>query len=93
MADETSNIRKELEKSLEAKKVTYGTNSVTRALKQGLVSKLFYATNIPEKMKSELEYYAGLSGIQFVAFQGDSKDLGVALKRTHSVLIAAIVKG
>ena len=93
MADETSNIRKELEKSLEAKKVTYGTNSVTRALKQGLASRIFYANNIPEKMKKELEYYATLSSIPFVAYPGDSKDLGVALKRTHSVLIAAITKG
>jgi large subunit ribosomal protein L30e len=93
MADETSNIRKELEKSLETKKVLYGTNSVTRALKQGFASRIFYANNVPDKMKNELEYYANLSNIPCVAYPGDSKDLGVALKRTHSVLVAAITKG
>jgi large subunit ribosomal protein L30e len=93
MTEDALNIRKELEKSLESGKIEFGKNRVLRALKQGTASKVFYAKNTPDKLKKDLKYYSNLSEVQLVEFPGDSKELGVALGRTHNVLLAVIVKG
>ena len=92
MAEETSNILKELEKAVEAQKLKVGIKSVLRALKQGTASKVFYSNNTPEKMKEDITHYAQIANITAVQFEGNSKDFGVACKRTHNVLAAVILK-
>ena len=92
MADDALNIRNELEKFLETGKIQFGLNSVMRALKQGTASKVFYASNTPEKLRKDIDYYAKLSEVQAVMFPGDSKEFGVSLKRTHKILVAVVLK-
>lgn len=91
--EDALNIRKELEKFLEAKKIGFGCNSVMRALKQGTASKIYYANNVPDSIRKDIDYYAKLSEVGVVEYPGDSKELGVALKRTHKILIAVVLKG
>jgi ribosomal protein L30E len=92
MVEETSNILKELEKSIQDKKLKVGSKATIRALKQGNAVKVVYANNIPTKIKADIEYYSKLANVPAIEFSGNSKDLGVKCKRTHSALAAVIIK-
>jgi large subunit ribosomal protein L30e len=92
MVETTSNILKELEKASLDGKLDVGMNSALRALKQGTASKVIYSKDTPQVMRDELEYYTRLANIHAVMFDGTSRDLGVACKRTHTVLAAVIMK-
>ena len=89
---ETSNILKELEKSILSGKLMIGLNSVIRALKQGNAQKIIYARDAPKEIREEIEYYAKIAETPCIEYDKNSKDLGVACKRTHSVLTAVILK-
>jgi large subunit ribosomal protein L30e len=92
MAILSSNIPKELEKAAKTKKLKVGTNSVIRALKQGLAETVIYANDTPKNIKDDIVYYSKLADVHAVQFEGNSKDLGVRCKRTHGVLAAVILR-
>jgi ribosomal protein L30E len=93
MTETINSLPQEFEKNLGTKKVTFGSKTVIKALKMGKALQVIYASNAPEKLIKDIEYYAGLAGANVYMFKGTSSELGVKCKRAHSVLAAALLKG
>jgi len=93
MTETVDNLPQEFEKNLGTKKVVFGSKNVLKALKTGKAEQIIYASNAPEGLIKDIEYYAGLSGVSIFRFSGKSNELGVKCKRAHNILATALLKG
>lgn len=92
MTETISDLPQEFKKSIGTKNLIFGSKSVVKALKLGKVEEVIFASNAPESLKKDLEYYAKLSNTKLDEFRGSNKELGVRCKRAHSVLAVALLK-
>ena len=93
MTEIISELSQEFKKGVEDKKVIFGSKSVLKALKLGKVKELIRSSNAPKQLINDLEHHLNISNVEMKMFKGDSKELGVACSRAHSVLVAALLKG
>ncbi len=92
MTETISDLPQEFKKAIGTKNLIFGSKSVVKALKLGKIGKVIFASNAPESLKKDLEYYAKLSNTELNEFKGSNKELGVKCKRAHSVLVVALLK-
>ncbi len=59
-------------------KVLFGANSAIQSAKTGKAKMIVIASNCPQKIREDLEYYCKLSKIPLLVYEGTSFDLGVA---------------
>ncbi len=71
--------------------VIVGSRKTLKYVKLGRVKVVVAASNLPENLKSDLEYYAKLSQIPIVTFPGTNRDLGTAIGKPFSVAMVGII--
>ena len=71
--------------------VIVGSKRTLKYVKLGKVKVVITASNLPERIKSDLEYYAKLSGIPIITFPGTNRDLGTAIGKPFSVAMLGII--
>ncbi len=59
-------------------KVLFGANSAIQSAKMGKAKMIVIASNCPQKIREDLEYYCKLSNIPLLVYKGTSFDLGAA---------------
>ena len=91
MTEVVSNLSSKFKKGIEDKKIIFGSKSVLKALKLGRVDELIYSSNAPKQLIDDLKHYSN-NNLEIKIFKGDAKELGIACGRTHSVLVAALLK-
>ena len=72
-------------------RVIIGSRKTLKYVKLGRVKVVVAASNLPTDLKSDLEYYARLSGIPIVVFPGTNYDLGTAIGKPFSVAMLGIM--
>lgn len=71
--------------------LVYGARSVKKLLLHGKAKAVVIAANAPPELKQDIKYYAKLSGIPVIKFNGTNIELGSVLGRPHGILVLAIV--
>ena len=66
-------------------RMDWGGRKAKQAVERGNVDLVILAENSPAAQRTELEYYAKLSGVPLVEYPGTSWDLGEACGRPHMV--------
>ncbi|MDI9620035.1 MAG: 50S ribosomal protein L30e [Candidatus Nezhaarchaeota archaeon] len=84
-------FEKELRVALRTGKVIMGGNEVLKLASAGKGKLLILASNCPEKLKKEVEYYARLSHIPIYHAPYTSRELGGACQRGHMISSLAIL--
>jgi len=69
-----------------------GTRTVFKGIKNGKVSDVFCASNLPETTVMDLEYYSKNSGINVKKFNGNSAKLGEFCGKPFKILLTAAKK-
>lgn len=85
-------VTKEIKASLDKKKLVVGTRDIVRHMKKGEVHKIFHATNIPNIMLRDLEYYTSLSKTELSEFGESSARLGQICGKPFRILAVGIKK-
>jgi large subunit ribosomal protein L30e len=71
--------------------VEFGAREVKKLVLHGNAKAIVIAKNSPPELKRDLEYYAKLSNIPVLVFDGTSIELGSIIGRPHSVTVLAII--
>jgi large subunit ribosomal protein L30e len=76
---------KELKLKIQEGKVVLGAEVVLKRLRTGSLSKIYLASNCPDKFKQEIVDYALLSKVPVVELKQDNEELGVFCKKNFFV--------
>ncbi|MFH1229363.1 MAG: 50S ribosomal protein L30e [Candidatus Aenigmatarchaeota archaeon] len=80
----------ELRNAIKEKSIVIGNKQTIKNLKTKSVKSVFIASNCPQNMKKDIEYYSKISGIKCEAFEGTAKQLGVLCGKPFSIAVLAI---
>ncbi len=73
--------------------IILGAKVTEKAFKNGKVKKVYTATNCEDLTLRKISYYASLSGIEVVALNLDSEELGQKLGKPFFVSMVCVVGG
>ncbi len=82
--------KNEIKKAIEEGKLVIGTRKVMKKLKLKKLKLIIMASNCPENIKKDIEYYAKLSGTKIEIFDGTGKDLGIFCGKPFPAAVVAI---
>jgi len=71
--------------------IEYGVRRVVKLVLRGNSRVVVIAKNAPPEVKRDLEYYAKLSNIPIIVFDGTNIELGAVIGRPHSVSVLAVI--
>jgi len=75
----------------ESGKVSLGYKSTLKSIRKAKAKLIFISNNCPTIWKTQLEYYAVLSGIKTVLYDGNNVDLGSACGKFFRVSCLSIM--
>jgi len=87
VSEELKHLKEKLQKK---EKVIIGTDRVLKELKAKEISKVFLASNCPQKIKQDVLYYAELAEISVIELEMDNEELGVFCKKNFFVAVIGI---
>jgi large subunit ribosomal protein L30e len=71
--------------------IKYGAREVKKLVLHGNAKTVVIAKNAPPDLKRDIIYYAKLSSIPVIVFDGTNMELGAVIGRPHSVAVLAII--
>ncbi|MCC6015435.1 MAG: 50S ribosomal protein L30e [Desulfurococcaceae archaeon] len=71
-------------------KVIVGARKTLKMLKLGKIKYIVIASNIPDELRQDIEYYAKLSNVKVIRFPGTNKDLGTVIGKLFGVAVLGI---
>lgn len=80
----------DLRNAVNEKKIIIGSKQAIKNLKLKNVKQIFMASNCPDNIKKDIEYYSKLTGIKVENFDGTAKQLGVFCGKPFSIAVLAI---
>ena len=80
----------ELRNAVNEKRVIIGSKQTIKNLKLKNIKLVVLASNCPENIKKDIEYYSKLTGIKVEKFDGTAKQLGVFCGKPFSIAVLAI---
>ncbi len=78
-------VKKAISNTVKTGRVFFGANSAIETAKTGRAKLIIIATNCPQNIREDLEYYSSLSNTPIVSFNGSSRDLGAACGKTFII--------
>lgn len=79
----------ELRKVLKTEKMIFGMNCTIKNLKNGKVKKVFIASNCPDKIIKDLEYYCKISKVELVKLDQPNDEIALICKKNFSVTVVS----
>ncbi len=80
----------EIKKALSENRITIGSREVLKKLKLGKPKLIVIASNCPENIKKDIEYYSKLAGVELKIFDGTARELGVFCGKPFPIAAIAI---
>ncbi len=80
----------EIKKALQEKRLIIGSRKVMKKLKLGKLKLIVIASNCPEHIRKQVEYYAKLSNTEVKIFDGTGNELGIFCGKPFSIAAVAI---
>jgi large subunit ribosomal protein L30e len=68
-------IDKAISTAVKTGKVSFGSNSAIQSAKTGKAKIIIVASNCPDEIRRDLEYYCRLSNVPLITYKGSSTDL------------------
>ena len=85
-------VSKDIKSAVKSKNLIMGSRTVLKNLKNDNLSTVVYASNCPDEMLKDLNYYSKISGIKFEKFEGNSVQLGEICGKPFKILVVGIRK-
>ena len=85
----TSDIKSLLEQG----KLTLGTNTALKALKQGALATIFLSANCKQQIKDDIEQHAKISKIEVVQLSQPNDEVGIICKKPFAISVLGLRKG
>ena len=82
----------EIKKLLKTTDLVLGTDLTMKALKNNELVKVFLASNAPEEMVKDIEYYASVAKIEVEKLDVPNDELGVVVKKPFSIACIGMKK-
>ena len=82
----------EIKKNLKSKVLIIGADKALKALKAKELAKIFLASNDPESLVKDVEYYASIVGAEVEKLSMPNDELGVACKKPFSIAAIGMKK-
>jgi ribosomal protein L30E len=76
----------EIKKMLKSKVLVIGADRVLKAVKNKSLVKVFLASNAPEALVKDIEYYASLTKVEVEKLPIPNDELGIACKKPFSIV-------
>jgi len=73
-------------------KLVIGSRRTIKYIKLAKVQKVFLSRNVPDDVKSDIEYYAKLSNVEVIRLDLSNEELGSILKKPFKVAVVSILK-
>jgi large subunit ribosomal protein L30e len=80
-----------LQMAIKTGEVVFGSKSTIKLALHGKAKLIVVAENAPPEIKSDITYYAKLSGIPVYVFKGTSVELGTIVGKPFSVAALSVV--
>jgi len=78
-------INKAIATTVRTGKVLFGANNAIKNAKVGKAKLIIVASNCPQEIRKDIEYYCGLSDVPIVIYNGTSIDLGAVCGKPFMV--------
>jgi large subunit ribosomal protein L30e len=88
MADSTAEIRK----LMADKRLVLGTAQVEKLVRQGKLAKVYLSSNCPPDVKSDLQRFCSLEGIECQELPVSNEELGVWCKKPFAISVVGVLK-
>ena len=85
-------INKAIRMAVDTGKVIFGTRESLRSALNGEGKLFIISDNCPKDIKADIEYYARLSNIKLLHFNGSNKDLSEACGKPYYVSVLTILE-
>lgn len=82
----------EIKKELDKNNVIIGYKEVVKAVKNNLVTKVFFASNIEDHKKEELDKYCKITKVDLTDINLPNDELGIVCKKAFHISALAIKK-
>ena len=83
-------VNKAITTTAKTGKVQFGANIALKSVKTKKAKLILLASNCPQNIKENLEYYCTLSEIPVSVFRGESTDLGALCGKPFNVSVLTI---
>lgn len=87
-----ANVNQEIKEAMKEKKIIIGSRTVMKGVKRGHINSVIYASNCPENMMKDIEYYSKSNFVAIKEFSGNSLQLGEVCGKPFNVLLVGIKK-
>lgn len=88
MADTAAEIRK----LMADKRLVLGTGRALKLVRQGKLAKMYLSSNCPPGVKSDLQKFCGLAGIECQELVVSNEELGVWCKKPFAISVVGVLK-
>lgn len=83
----------EIKKMIKSGNVVMGTERTIKSLKSGGVQKILMSSNCPNHVESDVNYYAGLTGVEVQKLEFPNDELSIICKKPFAISVLALLKG
>lgn len=85
-------VVREIREMIEKRKAIIGADRVLKELYKNNLKKVFVASNCPQRLSKDVDYYAGLNKIEVVKLAQQNEELGVICKKPFSISVLGFSK-
>lgn len=82
----------EIKKLLKTENLVFGAEKTIKALRNNELIKVFLASNAPEEMIKDIEYYSSIANVEFEKLDVPNDELGVVCKKPFSIVCIGMKK-
>jgi large subunit ribosomal protein L30e len=83
-------VNKAIATTAKTGKIQFGASSALKSAKTKKAKIIIVASNCPQQVKEDIEYYCGLSNIPVSIYRGTSVDLGAVCGKPFEVSVLSV---
>jgi large subunit ribosomal protein L30e len=83
-------VNKAIATTAKTGKIQFGANSALKSAKARKAKLIIFASNCPQSIQDDIEYYCKLSKIPVSIYNGDSLDLGAVCGKPFEVSVLSV---
>ena len=76
--------------AIKSRKIYFGSKRTVDAARSGKATVIITSSNCPDRIRRDIQYHAGLSGIPLYTYSGSSLDVGMACGKNFPVSALAV---
>jgi len=77
---------------LKKKNLIVGTERAMKELMKGKLGKIFLTTNVPDKIRADINYYGRLAGTEILNLKYNNEELGEICKKPFPISVLGLLK-